>query len=85
MIENLELKFVVSYFNVGTFGVNSCGRTTPNVFQIVIFESTGLIDILVGNKTCRSTTNDSKAIMGIQNWRKNICEYNEKQREKSIK
>ena len=64
-------KFIVSYYRIGTFGVNSCGRATPNVFQIVIYESTGLIDILVGNKTCKSTTNDSKAIMGIQNWRRN--------------
>ena len=64
-------KFVVSYFHVGTYGVKSCSLITPNDFQIVIFESTGLIDIYVGNKTCRSTTNDSKAIMGVQNWRKN--------------
>jgi gliding motility-associated-like protein len=64
-------KFVVSYYHIGTFGVNSCGLATPNNFQIVIFESTGLVDIFVGNKTCRSTTNDSKAVMGIQNWKRN--------------
>ena len=62
-------KFVVSYYHVGTFGVNPCGLLTPNDFQIVIYEFTGLIDVLIGNKTCLSPTNDNgKAILGIQNW-----------------
>ena len=62
-------KFVVSYYHVGTFGVNPCGLVTPNDFQIVIYEFTGLIDVFIGNKTCLSPTNDNgKAILGIQNW-----------------
>ena len=62
-------KFVVSYYHVGTFGANPCGLVTPNDFQIVMYEFTGLIDFFIGNKTCLSTTNDNgKAILGIQNW-----------------
>jgi len=62
-------KFVVSYYHVGTFGDNRCGLVTPNNFQIVIYEFTGLIDVFIGNKTCLSPTNDNgKAILGIQNW-----------------
>ncbi len=65
-------KFVVSYYHVGTFGVNPCGLVTPNDFQIVIYEFTGLIDVFIGNKTCLSPTNENgKAILGIQNWDRN--------------
>ncbi len=62
--------FIVSFYHIGTFGVNSCGRITPNDFQIVIYESTGLIEVLIGNKICLSNTNDGRGILGVQNWNK---------------
>ena len=62
-------KFVVSFFEVGTFNNTSCSDVTPNTFQIILYESTGLIDIFIENKTCFSTSaNAGAAIMGIQNW-----------------
>jgi hypothetical protein len=59
-------KFVVSYYHVGAYGNNSC--TPRSTFQMVIYESSGLVDVYFENKTCNSSTNTGKAILGIQNW-----------------
>ena len=60
-------KFVVSYYHIGAFG-STCGLVTPNTFQIVIHESTGVVEVFTERKTCNSTTNAGRAILGIQNW-----------------
>ncbi|MEO7924124.1 MAG: gliding motility-associated C-terminal domain-containing protein [Chitinophagaceae bacterium] len=60
-------KFVVSYYHIGVFG-STCGIATPNTFQIVIHESTGIVEIFTERKACNSTTNAGRAILGIQNW-----------------
>jgi gliding motility-associated-like protein len=60
-------KFIVSYNRVGVFG-STCGLTTPNTFQMVIHESTGIVEIFIERKDCSSSTNAGRAIMGIQNW-----------------
>ncbi|MEI7471654.1 MAG: T9SS type B sorting domain-containing protein [Chitinophagaceae bacterium] len=68
-------KFIISYYKIGTYGAGTwtatgtnCNSTSPNTFQIVIYESTGIIDIFFENKQCSSSTNTGKAIFGIQNW-----------------
>ncbi|HEY0730935.1 MAG TPA: SprB repeat-containing protein, partial [Chitinophagaceae bacterium] len=61
-------KFIASYYRVGVFGNNSCGRNTPNTFQIVIHETTGLVEVFFEQKACISATNSGRAILGIQNW-----------------
>lgn len=61
-------KFIVSFYKIGTYGSNTCGLANPNTFQIVIYESTGLIDFFIQNISCRSTTNSGQAILGIQDW-----------------
>lgn len=59
-------RFIISYFNVGTFGRPN---TTPmNTFQAVLYESTGVIEYFILNRTEASTTNSGRAIMGIQDW-----------------
>ncbi len=63
-------KFVVSYYNIGVFG-STCGLTTPNTLQMVIHESTGLVEVFIERKACTSTTNAGRAILGIQNWGQN--------------
>ncbi|MFZ1328310.1 MAG: hypothetical protein WAW27_04730, partial [Chitinophagaceae bacterium] len=63
-------KFVVSYYNIGVFG-STCGLTTPNTLQMVIHESTGLVEVFIERKACSSTTNAGRAILGIQNWGQN--------------
>lgn len=59
-------KFVVSYYNIGTFGRPN--STPLNTFQAILYESTGIIEYYFLNCTTSSTTNGGKAIMGIQNW-----------------
>lgn len=62
-------KFVVSFYHVGVFGVTSGSCAVPqNTFQIVIHESTGIIEMFFERKSCNSSTNAGRGIMGIQNW-----------------
>lgn len=61
-------KLIVNFYKIGVFGNNACGLNTPNVFQIVIYESSGLIDLYFERKACYSSTNAGKAILGIQDW-----------------
>ncbi|MEI9807621.1 MAG: SprB repeat-containing protein [Bacteroidota bacterium] len=62
-------RFVVSYYKIGVFEQTLCGFNNPATFQIVIYESTGLIDVYIQNKACASTSaNGNRAVLGIQNW-----------------
>lgn len=66
-------KFVVSYYRVGVFGNNACGQATPNTLQMVIHESTGIIEIFTEQKACASSTNAGRGIQGIQNWNRDAA------------
>ena len=61
-------KFVISYYHVGIYGNNGCGLSTPNTFQMVIYESTGIIDVYFEQKVCYSSTNNGRGILGVQDW-----------------
>lgn len=61
-------RFIASYYHLGVFGNNGCGQTTPTTFQIVIYESTSMIEVYFENKTCQSSTTGGRAILGIQDW-----------------
>lgn len=62
-------KFVVSFYHIGVFGVTSGACPVPaNTFQIVIHESTGIIEMFFERKACSSSTNAGRGILGIQNW-----------------
>ncbi len=62
-------RFIASYFNIGVFQATACGLSTPATFQIVLYESTGLIEIYIANKICPALgTNGSNAILGIMDW-----------------
>lgn len=63
-------RFVASYYHIGVFsnGGNACSQNTPNTFQIVIYESTGIVEIYVQQKACLAGTSGGRAIMGIQDW-----------------
>ena len=60
-------RFIVSYYHVGLFE-GDCG--TPNTFQIVLYETSGVIDIYIEQKACSSSSSSGKSIMGLQNWAK---------------
>lgn len=57
-------RFVVSYYNIGTFGRPN--TTAINNLQIILYESTGIIDFHLANRTTNSSTNAGRAILGIQ-------------------
>lgn len=62
-------KFIISFYHIGVFGVPVSGCPTPsNTFQIVLHESTGVIEFFFERKACSSTTNAGRGIFGIQNW-----------------
>jgi gliding motility-associated-like protein len=61
-------RFIASYYLVGIFGNNACGNATPNTFQIVIYESTAIIEVYFEQKVCLSSTNSGRGILGVQDW-----------------
>jgi gliding motility-associated-like protein len=61
-------RFVVSYFHIGSYGNSPCSFLTPNNLQIVIYESTGLVEVFFGRKDCVTSTNAGLAILGLQNF-----------------
>jgi gliding motility-associated-like protein len=61
-------RFIASFYHVGIFGNNTCGNATPNTFQVVIYESTAIIEVFFEQKVCLSSTNSGRAILGVQDW-----------------
>ncbi len=64
-------RFVVSYYHIGAFAMTTCGQNPDSAatFQIVMYESTGLIDIFFQNKSCNGLfVTPAKSIMGVQNF-----------------
>jgi len=61
-------RFIASFYHVGIFGNNGCGNATPNTFQIVIYESTAIIEMYFEQKVCLSSTNSGRGILGVQDW-----------------
>ena len=67
-------KFVLNYYHVGMFGNGvysaggaNCNSQNPTTFQIVLHESTGLIDVNIEKKVCNATSGTGfNAILGIQ-------------------
>ncbi len=62
-------RFVVSFYHVGVFGNPACGVPKPTTFQIVIYESTGYVEVFIDQKICQPISpGGSNAILGMQNW-----------------
>jgi gliding motility-associated-like protein len=65
-------KFVFSFYHISVYSNplfgDPCPLANPNTFQIVIHESTGIIEVFFEQKACFSSTNNGNAILGIQNW-----------------
>ena len=69
-------KFIISFYHVGVFGVAPSGCPLPaNTFQIILHESTGIIEFYFERKSCNSTTNSGRGILGIQNWNRNKAKF----------
>ncbi|HWR32929.1 MAG TPA: SprB repeat-containing protein, partial [Chitinophagaceae bacterium] len=69
-------KLVLNYYHVGMFGngdwsINgtNCNSLNPTTFQIVLHESTGLIEVNIEKKGCNGTVGTGyNAILGVQDW-----------------
>lgn len=69
-------KLVMNYYHVGMFGNGNysaggtnCNSLNPTTFQIVLYESTGLIDVNIEKKQCNATAGTGyNAILGIQDF-----------------
>ncbi|MFD2920730.1 gliding motility-associated C-terminal domain-containing protein [Terrimonas rubra] len=64
-------KFVISFYEMAFFTGDRCAGLT-NTTQIVLFESTGIIEVQVGNKESCFAQDEGRAILGIQNWDRTI-------------
>ncbi|HEX6334734.1 MAG TPA: hypothetical protein VFZ78_10945, partial [Flavisolibacter sp.] len=60
-------KFVVSFFDVSMFSCTSMKCTQ----QIVLHETTGIVEVFLGNKPICASWNGGLAILGMQNWARN--------------
>ena len=47
--------------------------STPNTFQMVIHESTGIVEIFTEQKACIDGSNTGDGIQGMQNWNRNAA------------
>jgi len=64
-------KFVLNFYNIPYY---NCGGDLVTQ-QIVLYEGTGIIDIFLKDKplACGASTNNGRAILGIQNWDQNLA------------
>lgn len=67
-------KFVVNFLLVPLYGSAVCnGRLCTQ--QIVLHESTGIIDVHLGDKPVCNGWNEGLAILGIQNWNRDDADW----------
>ena len=62
-------KLIVNFTNIAYF---SCTALTAT-FQLVLYENTNVIDVYIQDKPICSTWNSGAAIVGIQNWARNLA------------
>ena len=76
-------KFILNYYHVGMFGNgnwssggSNCNSLNPTTFQIVLYESTGIIEVNIERKACNATVGTGfNAILGIQNWARDKAKW----------
>lgn len=61
-------RLVVSYYHIGSGANPTCSLINPATFQMVMYESSSLIDIYFENYSCPELYDNGKTICGIQNW-----------------
>lgn len=59
--------FVVSWFNIRLYDNANCGGQPPQTQQIVLYETTNVIENYIGTRTTCSGWNQGRATQGIQN------------------
>jgi gliding motility-associated-like protein len=63
-------KWIFSFYKVPLFSINpaSCGPLINNTHQIVLYESTGIIEVFVKDKQVCNGWNNGKGLIGIQDF-----------------
>jgi gliding motility-associated-like protein len=62
-------KWVISFYKIPLFG-SSCGGLINNTHQIILHESTGIIEVQIIDKQTCTAWNDGKAMVGLQDFTK---------------
>lgn len=61
-------KWVVSFYKMPLYSISGgCNLLIENTSQIVLYESTGIIEVIIFDKQVCATWNDGRSIIGIQN------------------
>ncbi|MFN8243766.1 MAG: gliding motility-associated C-terminal domain-containing protein [Ferruginibacter sp.] len=61
-------RWILSFYHVPLYSSNAltCGQLNLNTHQIILYESTGIIEVMIQNKQICSVWNNGKAMVGIQ-------------------
>jgi gliding motility-associated-like protein len=62
-------RWILSFFRVPLF---SCNSLIENTHQIVIYESTGMIEVFMFSRQTCTSWNQGKAMIGLQNFDRNV-------------
>lgn len=60
-------RWILSFYRVPLFG-SSCTGLIENTHQIILYESTGIIEVAIFSKQFCTGWNSGRAIVGIQDW-----------------
>ncbi len=61
-------RFIASWNRVGVYSNNTCGLVNPTTFQIVVNESTAVIEVFFENLVCPDASNSGRTILGVQDF-----------------
>ncbi len=61
-------KWVLSYYRVPLYGNAICNSLIENTYQIILFESTGIVEVKIFDKQICNNWNQGRAMIGIQNF-----------------
>jgi gliding motility-associated-like protein len=62
-------RWVLSYYKIPLYGTgNGCGNSYENTHQIVMYESTGIIEVLIFSKQICLAWNEGRAMIGLQDF-----------------
>lgn len=64
-------RWVLSFFKVPLFGT-ACNSLFQNTHQIVLYEGTGIIEVMINDKQFCTGWNSGRSMVGIQNFARNV-------------
>lgn len=64
-------KWILNYYKIPLFS-GTCNNLFENTHQIILYESTGIIDVNIFDKQICPTWNQGRAMVGVQNFAQNV-------------